>query len=79
MLYCCLQEPEDYRNLLKALHIVEEDQHVYHIISKANGGANHVSNYHYTQNNDFNIAIHERHDYLNAYMAGLRKQRRRWW
>jgi hypothetical protein len=52
---------------------VESDQDVYHIISEANGGANHISNYHCAQNEGLNRAIGCRHDYLNVFLAGLEK------
>jgi hypothetical protein len=68
-----MQTREEYRDMLRALHLIEADQDVYHIISRRNGGADHISNYHYAQNRHLNRAIGEEHDYLNAYLAGLEK------
>jgi len=51
---------------------LRHDQHVSHIISEANGGANHSDNY-FIASNAFNLGTGNRHDALIAYIAGLER------
>lgn len=53
--------------------MVEDDQDVFHIISKKNGGADHTDNYHFVQNKHMNRAIGHKYDDLNCYLAGEAK------
>jgi len=50
-----------------------EGQHVYHIISASNGGPDHTDNYLYALGGSFNIAIGDRFDHLNCFLAGKAK------
>jgi len=50
-----------------------EGQHVYHIISASNGGPDHTNNYLYALGGSFNIAVGDRFDHLNCYLAGKAK------
>lgn len=50
-----------------------EGQHVYHIISANNGGPDHTDNYLYALGGSFNIAIGDRFDHLNCFLAGKAK------
>lgn len=53
-----------------------EGQHVYHIISASNGGPDHTDNYLYALGGSFNIAIGDRFDHLNCFLAGKKKSRK---
>ena len=53
-----------------------EGQHVYHIISASNGGPDHTDNYLYALGGSFNIAIGDRFDHLNCFLAGKAKARK---
>ena len=53
-----------------------EGQHVYHIISASNGGPDHTDNYLYALGGSFNIAIGDRFDHLNCFLAGKKKARK---
>lgn len=61
------------RHLENAGFIIEPDQDVVHIISEANGGANHPDNYAFVGNASWNRSIVEKFDHLNCYMAGKAK------
>ena len=50
-----------------------EGQHVYHIISASNGGPDHTDNYLYALGGSFNIAVGDRFDHLNYFLAGKAK------
>lgn len=50
-----------------------EGQHVYHIISTSNGGPDHTHNYLYALGGSFNIAVGDRFDHLNCFLAGRAK------
>lgn len=50
-----------------------EGQHVFHIISASNGGPNHRDNYLYALGGSFNMAIGDKFDHVNCYMAGKAK------
>ena len=50
-----------------------EGQHVFHIISASNGGPDHTDNYLYALGGSFNIAIGDRFDHLNCFLAGKAK------
>ena len=50
-----------------------EGQHVFHIISASNGGPDHTDNYLYALGGSFNIAIGDRFDHLNCFLAGRSK------
>jgi len=45
-------------------------QHVFHIISSANGGPDHADNYLYALGGSFNIAVGATMDHFNCYLAG---------
>jgi len=62
-----------YRKKLLDAGWLEQDQDVFHIIAFANGGADHVDNYHYAQNAAYNRRIGAKADHLNCYFAGKRK------
>jgi len=64
-----------YRQKLKKAGIDIEGQDVGHIISKANGGADHQDNY-YTIGSHVNRAMGNRNDDLNCYFAGPAKCRK---
>lgn len=68
-----MQSRDKYRRLLRKHGQLMDDQDVFHIIAKENGGADHVDNYHYAQNAALNRALGCRHDYLNAYLAGMQR------
>jgi len=53
-----------------------EGQHVFHIISAANGGPNHPDNYLYALGGQFNIVIGDKLDHLNCALAGLAAARK---
>ena len=50
-----------------------EGQHVYHIIAASNGGPDHTDNYLYALGGSFNIAVGDRFDHLNCFLAGKAK------
>lgn len=62
-----------YRNKLKELIDIEDDQDVFHIIAIENGGADHKDNYDFVRGNSWNRAIKNFHDDINCYMAGKKK------
>ena len=72
-----------YAKLLSKQGLIELDkssphhgQHVFHIISTANGGPNHTDNYLYALGGQFNITIGDKMDHLNCAIAGLAKARK---
>ena len=59
-----------FRSKMKALGLeLEVDQHVCHIISESNGGANHSDNY-FVASQNFNMATGNRHDALMCFIVG---------
>lgn len=50
-----------------------EGQHVFHIIAASNGGPDHTDNYLYALGGSFNIAVGDRFDHLNCFLAGKAK------
>mgnify|MGYP006149359781 CR=1 FL=1 len=62
--------PAQYRNeRIKLGCPVYADQHVLHIIAKANGGADHPDNY-FVGNGKMNLALGHRNDHVMAWMVG---------
>ena len=61
--------------LTKCRGAAHEGQHVFHIIANSKGGPDHVDNYLYALGGTFNIAIGDRLDHVNCYLAGLEKTR----
>ena len=62
--------------LIERADAKEEGQHVFHIIAASNGGPNHVDNYLYALGGSFNMAIGNRFDHVNCYLAGKAKARK---
>lgn len=68
---CVSMRTDTYRKKLGDL--VEQDQDVFHIIAKANGGADHPDNYDFARGRAWNIAIGTKFDHINCYQAGKMK------
>ena len=49
---------------------------MFHIIAASNGGPDHTDNYLYALGGSFNIAIGDRFDHLNCFLAGKAKARK---
>ena len=71
---------DDFRKILARDGLIEtqpgakhEGQHVYHIIATSNGGPDHTDNYLYALGGSFNIAVGDRFDHLNCFLAGKAK------
>ena len=73
----------EYAKLLREHNLIElspgaphEGQHVFHIISAANGGPDHTDNFLYALGGSFNVSIGCRLDAFNCVLAGKAKARR---
>ena len=64
--------PRDVRRVV-VVCAKHEGQHVYHIIATSNGGPDHTDNYLYALGGSFNIAVGDRFDHLNCFLAGKAK------
>ena len=71
---------DEFRKILARDGLIEtqpgakhEGQHVYHIIATSNGGPDHTDNYLYALGGSFNIAVGDRFDHLNCFLAGKAK------
>jgi len=53
-----------------------EGQHVFHIIAREHGGADHPHNYLYCLNGKFNQIIGSKYDDFNCFLAGLEKAKK---
>ena len=64
------------RKLIKAGLTINQDDHVPHIIAKANGGADHTDNYFFVVGMKCNIAWGKHHDAYMAYHVGLARAKK---
>lgn len=76
----CFESRQAFAQRLKGSGLIElqpgntaEGQHVFHIIAASNGGPDHTDNYLYALGGTFNMAIGDRFDHLNCFLAGKAK------
>ena len=74
---------QEFAQRLKRAGLIElqpgnaaEGQHVSHIIAASNGGPDHTDNYLYALGGTFNMAIGDKFDALNCFLAGKAKARK---
>ena len=54
-------------------HLISEDQHIFHIIASAHGGADRPDNYLAALGSSFNMSLGEKMDPFICFIAGKEK------